>query len=202
MTCIVGYKTPDGPILIGADSMSAYTNCGRPANTVKEPKVFKRDGFVFGGCACWRFIQIFRYSWKVPEHTEQGVEAFMFRDAIPSLRACFKEHGMLKVTDLSHEEIASDATAILAYGGELWCLYSDFSLQRSMRHYCAVGSGDTLALGALAAIERMPHVVTFDNDPGEGWMPDYEARVRLALEAAATHTPGAVCAPFLIESSA
>lgn len=73
---------------------------------------------------------------------------------------------------------------LVSFQGKLYEVEDEFAVIRSTRGYASVGSGRKYALGALAVLDATTPV---------------EKRIRMALQAAATHDAG-VAGPFSVVS--
>jgi 20S proteasome alpha/beta subunit len=173
MTCIVGVVSKDGSIYIGGDSaaVAGYSIVPR-----KDPKVFIKDGFIFGFTTSFRMGDIIRYSWDIPKiKANQDLDHFMRKDFIDNLRECFIDKGFNQKKDEQDE----GGTFLVGFRGRLFEVDCDYQVGESLYPYGAVGCGTDLALGALFVTETLSP----------------EKRVVRALEAAAEFSAG-VCPPF------
>lgn len=172
MTCIIGL-IEGGNVYLGGDAMIV----GRGFGTVTPaPKVFRKigrsgTGEILVGCAGRsRFCDVVEHGWNVPAIPSGGaVELFVRGKLLASLREALRD------------DPGSPGTMIIGIRGRLFSMESDFSIIESTDPFAACGSGDTVALGALCAL----------NGVGP------EARIRRALEAAA-HLQPSVSPPFTI----
>lgn len=210
MTCIVGLVDQKSQIVyIGGDS--AGTNDADQQTIRADVKVFHNGDFLFGCTTSFRMIQLLQYSLVLPAsslYRKRGLIAkvrgwlskrmsrwlilrpaftdgdpifrYMVTDFINAIRTCFKEGGFAKKKD----ERERGGSFLVAWRGRLFCIGSDYQVEEAISGYNAVGSGDDLALGVLHATSL------FDLPP--------EQRLRLALEAAASHN-ASVRPPFIIK---
>lgn len=163
MTCIVGIAH-EGAIYLGGDSIASNLY---NADIVAQPKVFARDGLVFGYTSSFRFGQLLEHALDVPARlADERTEAFVFR-LCNAIRDCLREHGWMGKS----EDRDAGGEAIVGVDGRLFVVQADFAAVESRRGFAAVGSGEGFALGALVA--------TAD------WT-DHRHRVVTALRAAAT----------------
>ncbi len=180
MTCIVGFETQGGAWL-GADS--AATDAAGGSIVIRQQKVFRVDGprhrpLGIAVAGSPRLLQILRYDLKVPAHPASlPDEVWLHTKLVPAIRRVCLESG----TEIPFApELGGDGSpyipisALLAYRGAVYTFGSTYFLLRSDKSYSAGGSGDTLALGAFHALDRMI-----------GLSPEF--RVDAALQAAAEH---------------
>lgn len=182
MTCIVGVKS-GGRIWMGADSAASHP----PTNeiyTFTGPKVFAVGEYLVGYTISYRAGQVLRHdvNWPEPPAPDVDLERFLVREIVPELRRALRDAGALKVS----EGIEQGAQFMIGLHGELATIGLDFSVGSLQEPYLAIGSGRHNAYGAL-------HALAGTDSSGE-------AKVRRALEAAATFTSN-VRAPFLVLSS-
>jgi hypothetical protein len=163
--------------LLGGDSALTTESGDR---SIGQPKVFERDGLLFGVSGEIRVAQLMRHVLDLPApRPGQDAEEFVVRDLCTALHAFLDREAveLLPKAD-TEDEIWS---LLLVAGGRLFRLCSHFSLSESATGYDAIGGGAPLALGSLASTEDQPP----------------RRRVELALRAAERHH-GSVLAPFTI----
>jgi ATP-dependent protease HslVU (ClpYQ) peptidase subunit len=181
MTCIVGLEQ-DETIYIGGDSAGiddwSLAICGRA-----DEKVFiiETGDMIMGFCGSFRIGQLLRYALiPPPQKVGQDDMAYMVTDFIDAVRNMQKDKGALKKENELEEH---NAGFLVGYNGKLYVVESDFQVGRPIDNYASIGCGAQIAQGAMYATRNM------------GMAP--EARIRLALEAAAEYSAG-VRAPFHI----
>lgn len=134
MTCIVAmefrghvYMASD---TLGSDSVSKVT--------LTQPKVFVKDGILFGYTASFRFGQILEHCLPTlnPPTEDHLVYAWLVREFVPLVRDALKEHGYLN--DKNAEE--QEGYCLLGIGPHIWTLQGNFSVIRHTIGYAAVGS--------------------------------------------------------------
>lgn len=149
MTCIVGLVTDKG-VLIGGDSagVSEYNLIVR-----SDPKVFTTGPFLIGFTYSFRVGQLLRYRLTVPEQ-QDGVDdfAYMATEFVDAVRACLHAHGAMK----DEQGVHQGGVFLVGYRGQLYRVDSDFQIGVNACGFDAVGCGDQVALGALAALEGSP----------------------------------------------
>ena len=96
MTCIVGFVDKDN-IYMGGDSAGSWGSELRPR---KDPKVFIKDGMIYGFTSSFRMGQIIRSCFTRPEQPD-GVSDYDYMCSIyiDKLSECFKEKGFIKIKD-------------------------------------------------------------------------------------------------------
>ena len=179
MTCIVGIE--DGPrVWMGGDSAQTDTHCDRVVGV--EPKVFIKDGVIFGCTGSIRMKQVLRHHLVIPEQTTaMSDEAWLCGPLVDSIRDLFRKSGLMRTKDGSEE---ADGCMLVGYRGCLYVMECGFALIRSNRGWETAGSGAPYASGALATLASLEHTVPRNN-------------IMTALEAAAACN-ASVCAPFTI----
>jgi hypothetical protein len=189
MTAIVSLTNRTTIVMAG--DAAGVTKAGS-VHLKKEPKVFLRDGYAIGFTTSFRMGQILRYEATLPKPPEEGdLHPFMVTAFIPAVREAFTKHGFSKSMNCGehsgeshYEEIGQAAGGRFAVGirGDIFVVEEDFQVGRPTLSYVALGSGSSVAHGALFALpETMP----------------LKERARRALEAAAEHT-SSVRPPFTI----
>lgn len=178
MTAIAGFVHYDGSVWMGGDSAGV---AGLSLTVRRDPKVFKRDGFLFGFTGSYRVAQLVRFNLQLPEH-RPGVEPFDYlaTSFVDSLRNCLKTGGTAR--EVEKEEIGG--RFLLGYAGRLFQLDFDYQVGEALSGFDAVGCGADVCRGALAVTRN--------------WT-DADARVRAALSAAEEHS-GGVRGPFIVLS--
>lgn len=138
----------DGWCVIGADSR-ATDESGFPMQVVTG-KIFKNGPAIIAGAGSVRGINILQFGWTAPKRTVASTDLYMTKTFIPSMRKAFLEAGYDMKTDSSAAE--NDNDFIVAVGGILYNVASDYSWERCKGNLYVAGSGGKLALGALVAL--------------------------------------------------
>lgn len=183
MTCVAGVIA-DGEVWLGADSHGG--NGEDWMQHVVNPKVGRwGDRAIFGFTTSWRFGDLLTYEFELPEHPE-GRDAleFMVRDVVPALQEVFVKGGYVR----KDNERLSAGNMLIGYQGRLFEIQDEFAVLESLR-YNAVGSGATVAMGAMAVLTRWL-------EPPMSMGPN--EIIGRALQAAETHVPG-IKGPHRIE---
>jgi len=173
MTAIVGL-TRRGSVFIGGDSAGL---CGLSLSVRADAKVFRNGGYLFGFTSSFRMGQLIRYALSLPE-PDGDLDRFMVTKFVDGLRDCLKSGGWAR----KEEEQELGGTFLVGVRGRLFTVYDDYQVAKAADGYAAVGSGDSVALGALYATA------------GRGMRP--RARIDLALRAAERFSAG-VRGPFV-----
>jgi len=120
--------------------------------TISLPKVYEKDGLVWGWAGDCRPCELVRYDFKAPKRPAKAeTAAYVVRDLMPALRKLFKEDGL--ETDSSSKV---EWECLLGISGELWVLDSSGYLSdRVATGYAAAGSASMAALVGLALTESV-----------------------------------------------
>lgn len=151
MTCIVGLVN-DGCVYMAGDSAGvADTRC-----TIRnDPKIFKKDGMLYGFSGSFRFGQIVRYEFKLPKKPASKTEhEFLCTTFANKLRALLERRGAL--SDFEGTDDTGDGNLLIGWHGKLYKLDRDFQIGESADGYDAIGSGDDVAKGAVFALRGGP----------------------------------------------
>lgn len=174
MTCIVGVEHK-GFVYMGGD------RCGSNSSlkvTVDRSKVFLNKDVLIGFTDSFRFGDILQFHYVPAKRPKKfSDEEYVYLIMIEQIRDLLKDKGYATVADNAE----SGGNCLIGYRGKLYELQDDFSLNRTMNGFNAVGSGADIALGSLYTTGL------------EGWEP--EKRIITALEAAEEFCPG-VRRPF------
>lgn len=178
MTAIAAIQQ-DGCVWIGGDS--AGTNQSWGQGIFKTPKVFYVANMLIGNCGSYRTADLLRQV-EPPERLSSVTDDYYYlvRYLLPIVKGWFKDNG--------HSQIVNNTETfggnfLIGYRGNIYEVQQDYSILQSADEYLAVGSGESIALGALYATRGQPP----------------EERIRTALEAAARYN-AAVRPPFVVHS--
>jgi len=182
MTCIVALVENNIAYFAG-DSL--VVNIPKPYHphvnqTVrKEPKIWTRNGMVFGANGAVRMLQLLRYVMEIPEYTPgQDKIRYLVTKFIPALQECFDKN--------KYEDGELDGNILLALGGELFTIGGAFNVCNTADGYDSVGKANEVAIGSLYTTAQL------------GLSP--LKRLYLALAATERHTC-VVSAPFTYVTS-
>jgi hypothetical protein len=197
MTCIVAI-TDGEKVVLGADSAGVG---GSELRLRADPKIFQLGSYAIGFTTSFRMGQILRYETDLPEPptgaTPEDLERFLVTEFVPTVRGSFADHGFAKKARFSppgtnnFTEEGQDVGGLFLVGvaGHIFEIQYDYQLARPLVPYSAVGTGASIALGALYALTHTSELSLHN-------------RAMQALEAAETFST-AVRGPFhFIESPA
>jgi ATP-dependent protease HslVU (ClpYQ) peptidase subunit len=169
VTCVVGL-IQGADVYMGSDSLGTG-ECS--ANLLKNPKVFRKGGFMIGFTTSYRFGQIVQYAFAPPsldDHIQLDTLEYMVRLFVPSLHEALREAGWER-----HEKDEGNITGgnlLVGVRGRLFEIQNDFGVLEDSAPYAAIGCGRSVALGSLHTTQKVPGLAPFE-------------RIRAALEAAA-----------------
>lgn len=177
MTAIAGLRH-GGRVYIGGDSAGSN---GWTLSVRKDAKVFASGPYVLGFTTSYRMGQILRWSFDppAPPSRPRDLERFMCSTWINAVREALGAGGWLK----KESEREAGGVFLVGVSGRLFRIDDDYQVGESAGTYDAVGSGEMVALGALAATANLDMVPS--------------RRIRVALAAAELHT-ASVRGPFKV----
>ena len=170
MTTIVAVQNKDG-VEFGADSL---VTAGRKYNHPRMVKISQRGQYIIAGSGLSSFCDVAQHIWIPPKPTVEDRKDyyhFVIAKVIPSLKQVFKDND-LKLDSEKDDE--PRFAFLIAIGGEVFDIADDFAISLTSSGFYGVGSGSSLAIGALEA----------------------GASIEQALEIASKHDPY-TAAPFL-----
>ena len=145
MTAIVGIQGK-GWAVIAADSMTTYDD--KPYYAKGMDKVVRKGDYVFAFAGDAISGNIAEFLWVPPKIIKtMPLDAFMQTKVLPSLRDAMKEHGY--EPDVNKDPNAG-FDALICLNGVIYEIDEEYMWSRDDRGLYAVGSGGSLALGALA----------------------------------------------------
>jgi ATP-dependent protease HslVU (ClpYQ) peptidase subunit len=146
------------------------------STAIEDPKVFVKNGIGFGLAGSSRACQLVKYHFNVPKMSKsQDVMAYLTVDLIGGIKKLFIDEGIVKnFGEMMDENLLM---GLLAHEGKLYYVDADFSIDRSVLGFYALGAGGSVALGALDALMQTAE------------MKPEQALVK-ALEIAARHNSG------------
>jgi ATP-dependent protease HslVU (ClpYQ) peptidase subunit len=184
VTCVVAIAQ-GGRVVMGGDS--ALTADDFAQLSMAETKVFFKGEFLIGGSGSARGGQLMRFKFTPPKRPRSmDADEYMATLWIDELREVFKRGGHMAFEEAGSEE-SSTTNALIGYRGNIWLMEgTDLQIERLRDAYAVIGSGGTVAQGALFATKDIVGL-----DPAR--------RVKMALEAACRYN--AACRPpFTIET--
>lgn len=177
MTVIVGLVGPAGSIYMGGDSAFSDMTTHEIV-ACSNRKVFVNGPFVIGFAGSARVGDVLRYSLVPPKHP-RGCDAarFMRTVFVDTVRETFRKAGLYRKDE--PEEV--DATVLIGYRRGLYVLDADLHIHEVIDEFAAIGSGGSVASGAMAVSHGVPA----------------RQRIKAALEAAERFTVS-VRRPFYV----
>ena len=170
MTTIVAVQKKDG-VEFGADSL---VTAGRKYNHPRMVKISQRGQYIIAGSGLSSYCDVAQHIWNPPTPTaadKKDLYHFVIAKVIPSLKQCFKDNDLKLDTEKDDEPRFA---FLIAVAGEVFDIADDFAVSLTSSGFYGVGSGSSLAIGALEA----------------------GASVEYALEIASRHDPY-TAAPYL-----
>jgi len=147
MTTIIARQFPDR-VVIGADSLVTAT---RKYTHPKMAKITERGQYLIAGAGESAACDIAQHIWNPPKPTiedKKDLYHFVITKVILSLKQCFKDNDY-KWDDKDDEE--TKFAFIIAIGGEVFDISDDFAVCLDADGCYGIGSGSSLALGAIKA---------------------------------------------------
>jgi len=147
MTTIVAVQDKDG-VRFGADSLVTAT---RKFNHPRMVKISQRGQYIIAGSGLSSYCDVAQHIWNPPSPTvgdKKDLYHFVISKVIPSLKQCFKDND-LKLEDDKEEETRFGF--LIAVAGEVFDVGDDFAVSLDSSGIYGVGSGSSLAIGALSA---------------------------------------------------
>jgi ATP-dependent protease HslVU (ClpYQ) peptidase subunit len=176
MTCVIGL-VHGSRVYIGVDSSSVQ---GWTRRTSNLRKVFRKGPWLIGYTTSFRMGQLLEHQLHVPEQQPtQTDEGYLVTTFVEHVRALLKDKGFSKI----ESNAETGGQFLVGYHGRLYSIQTDFQVGEMSDGLDAIGSGAEFALGAMAAMTRLPPL----------------KRITRALEIAAHFNMG-VCPPFLVRS--
>lgn len=179
MTCIVGIASK-GTVWLGGDSAATDGHLNR--TIIKDPKVFVKGKLAFGVCGLPKVMDALAHAIELPERAEGSDDrSYLVGTLVPAIRDGLKK---LDCTVESPEYgTCFHGSMLLGYNGKLYTLEGNFQLVVPSEDFASVGSGASIALGALHG--------------SKGGNP--KKRILAALDASAKANAG-VAPPFVVVS--
>lgn len=155
MTCIVALVDNEityfaGDAFVGNVPTQYNSNAVRIIR--KEPKVWARDGMVFGANGAVRMLQLLRYQMEIPEYIRgQNKIAYLVTKFIPALQDCFEAN--------KYENEQIDGNILLSLDNEIFTIGKHFNVCDTSNGYDSVGKAYEVALGSLhttGALDLLP----------------------------------------------
>jgi ATP-dependent protease HslVU (ClpYQ) peptidase subunit len=145
MTAIVGIQGKNWAV-IAADSMTTYDD--KPYYSKSFEKVTRKGDYVFAFAGDAIAGNIANFIWTPPKVIKTvPTDVFMQTKVIPSLREAMKDNGYEPDTAKNPD---AGFDALICLNATIYEVDQDFLWSRDDRGLYAVGSGGSIALGALA----------------------------------------------------
>ena len=151
MTTIVAVQFADG-VVMGSDSL---VTAERKYNHPKMVKVTTTGPYMIGGSGEVAACDIVQHIWEPPIPTvadKKDLYHFMIAEVIPSLKKSFKENEY----KWDAEETETKFAFLISLEGEVFEISDDLSVCLDTAGIYGVGSGSSLAIGALKAQADIP----------------------------------------------
>jgi ATP-dependent protease HslVU (ClpYQ) peptidase subunit len=146
MTTIVAVQHKD-KVVIGADSL---VTASRKYNHPKMVKISERGGYLIAGAGEVAACDIAQHIWEPPTPTasdKKDLYHFMIATVIPSLKKAFKDNDYKWDKEDGDEE--TKFAFLIAVEGEVFDIADDFAVCLDDKGFYGIGSGSSLAIGAL-----------------------------------------------------
>ena len=162
MTCCIAYKIKNKGIILVADT-AGTDNCDNQLTRV-DPKLFSRDDFMFAVAGSFRLRDVLMYDFDIPKKSKNvSIDKYMRTKFINALRNTCIDKGLIKKNDdTNEEELVGEF--LVCYKDKIYKIESDLQVGESVDNFYIIGSGEQLAIGALAILEkRTPQVFNVEN---------------------------------------
>jgi hypothetical protein len=157
VTLVVGLVS-GSKILFAADSISVTSDYDQEC--IKQSKIWKRDGILFGGSDSFRAMQIAQYAWTIPKRkARQDLMSYLVNDLVHSLRRAHEAHGFEPTKTPSKEGDSVGFQLLIGIQRRIFVLQDDYAVIENTDNFAAIGSGAVYARAALAALEA-PEIPT------------------------------------------
>lgn len=151
MTTIVAVQYADG-VVMGTDSL---VTAERKYSHPKMQKITTTGPYLIAGSGEVAACDIVQHIWEPPIPTvadKKDIYHFMISVVIPSIKKCFKENEYKWDADDDETKFAF----LIAIEGEVFEISDDLSVCLDAAGFYGIGSGSSLALGALKAKASIP----------------------------------------------
>ena len=163
MTTIIARQFDDR-VVIAADSL---VTANRKYSHPRMAKITERNQYLIAGSGESAAADIAQHIWFPPKpnvEDKKDLYHFVISKVVPSLKQCFKDNDY-KWEDKDDEE--PKFAFLIAIGGEVFDIADDFAVCMDADGLYGIGSGSSLALGALKAGASMAEALAIaaDKDP-------------------------------------
>lgn len=139
----------DGWSVIGCDSRASDDD-GRYME-LSTSKIIDNNGVLIAVSGASRGGNITQFGWKPPKpKATENLDLFMTKRFIPSMRKAFIEAGYDGKED--GDSAWHDSNLLVSIRGVIYPIFNDYSWDREARRVYYAGSGGSVALGALEAL--------------------------------------------------
>lgn len=137
MTCIAALVDSKGAAHIASDTLGSNS---WTKDCYRAPKIFARDGFLFGYAGSYRMGQVLQYKLHIPPaKVGQDLDTYMHTDFIDSVEQSFKDASV----------DSPRGTFLVVVEQRIFQVQSDLSLLESVDPFDSVGSGEDYARAAM-----------------------------------------------------
>jgi len=147
VTTIVAVQKKEG-VFFGADSL---VTAGRKYNHPRMVKISQKGQFIIAGSGLSSYCDVAQHIWTPPKPTvedRKDLYHFLIAKVIPNLKQCFKDNDLKLDGDKDDEPRFA---FLIAVCGEVFDIADDFAVSLTSSGFYGVGSGSSLAIGALEA---------------------------------------------------
>jgi len=170
----------NGKVWMGGDSAGTAGNMNQRIRADK--KVFVKGEFIIGFCGSFRMGDLLKHTFEIPDTTEvTDPDKFMVNQFVDALRSLLETEN--KKAGLSDRDKLYPSI-LVGFRGRLYNIESDYQCGRPEDGFDSVGSGSSVAIGAMH---------------GSKGITSPKARITAALEAA-SRNDAAVRPPFHVLS--
>lgn len=148
MTCIIALKHKNS-IYMGGDCAGV---AGYRKELRSDQKVFIKREFIMGFTTSFRMGQLLQYSLKIPARDGIDLYQYMVTNFVNAVRDCLKEGGYASKKD--ENEIGG--CFLVGIEGRIFKIESDYQVGELYQNFAAIGCGEEIALGAMAASKNIP----------------------------------------------
>jgi len=150
MTAIVGIQGK-GWAVLGADTVTSYQD--RPYVAKGCEKIVKVGEYLIAVAGDAIVGDILNNLWQPPKVIKtQDPDRFMMIRVLPSMKQTIIDGGY-DPTPKTKNDDDSGWDALVCFNGKIYQVSDDYGYMKDDKGLYAIGSGGTLALGALAALE-------------------------------------------------
>jgi ATP-dependent protease HslVU (ClpYQ) peptidase subunit len=147
VTTIIAIQNEDG-VVFGADSL---VTANRKFNHPRMVKISQRGEFIIAGAGESAACDLAQHCFVPPKPTatdKKDIYHFIISKVIPSLKQCFKDNDYKWDKDPDDDY---NFAFLIAVCGEVFDIADDFAVSLDSSGFYGVGSGSSLAIGALEA---------------------------------------------------